>query len=77
MYSVAGIMALSDAIANMVHGLQSINLSQCSMGPRGLNKLMDGISQNHIMANTLHTLNLSANNFKGDELPVSMCVVGR
>jgi len=69
--SCLGISYLSEAISNMVHGMQSLDLAQCSIGNKGVNRLMESISSNHIMANTLCTLYLSGNNLKGDELRVS------
>ena len=65
---------LSEAIASMVHGMQSLDLSQCSITSKGVIRLMDGVSKNHIMPNTLHTLNLSGNTLKGEELLVSRII---
>ncbi|XP_067947665.1 F-actin-uncapping protein LRRC16A-like isoform X6 [Watersipora subatra] len=63
-----GMTYLGEAIGNMTHGMQSLVLAQCSVTARGVNKLMEGIAHNHIMANTLHTLNLSSNSLKAEEL---------
>mgnify|MGYP001792188276 CR=1 FL=1 len=64
---VVGLTSLSDTIGGLSRGLHSLDLSQCSLTVKGICRLMDGVKRNDMMANTLHTLNLSGNTFRGEE----------
>lgn len=67
-----GLSYLSECVSSLSHGLQCLELSQCGLTVKGVIRLMDGISNNPMNANTLHTLSLASNSLKGDEPLVSL-----
>jgi len=69
-----GAQYLSGAVAKMIHGLQELNLARCGITAKGVNKLIDGFTHNTMIPNTLHTLNLSGNNLRNDDLLVSLAL---
>ena len=59
-----GLNQLSQAVGRMTRGLHHVNLSYCTLSPKGLTGFSNALSQNRLNTSSLTYLNLAGNSLK-------------